>query len=207
MAQQINFYTPILMTPKRYFSAFAMLQALLALALGLLAFAVWAEWSTDKLRREGAVAARAYQAEKQRLTQALAGRPVARDTAALQLELTAARKALQDKQLMLDELAPAADAGGASRAELLHALAQTVPEPVWLTEVRLGEGRVEVAGMTLQPEALRPWLDRLAALPALEGLTLRAVKVERSVTSAGSPDTWTFRVTSGRSGTEPGDKL
>ncbi len=204
MAQQINFYTPILLTPKRYFSAFAMLQALLALALGLVAFSIWAEWSTAKLRGEGAQAARAYQAEKRRLTQALASRPAARDTTALQQELAQARKALQDRQWMLDEWVPSAGSAGASRAELLRTLAQTLPEPVWLTEVRLSEGRVEIAGLTLQPEALRPWLDRLAAQPLWAGMTLSAVKVERSETPAGGPEAWSFRVVSGRAGSDLG---
>jgi len=64
------------------------------------------------------------------------------------------------------------------------------------------DGRVELAGATLQPETLRPWLDRLSAHPALAGQALEAVRVERRDGDAGpGRESWSFRVVSGRSAT------
>ena len=83
---------------------------------------------------------------------------------------------------------------------VLRLLAQTLPASMWLTEVRLTEGRIELSGQTQQPEALRPWLDRLRTEPALAGQSLQALKVERSVVSTGVAETWDFRVVNARKG-------
>ena len=205
MAQQINLYSPILLTPRRYFSALAMVQSVAALAVSLVGFCFWAEAGTDKMRQDGIAATTAYQGDKQRLSKELARRPATKDTTALEQELAQARKLLVERRQLLDELAPTTTPAGSSRAALLRALAQTVPEVVWLTEVKLAEGRLELAGMTLQPEALRPWLDHLATLPAVAGLALRAVKVDRTEANASTAEAWSFRVVSSRNAGGTGD--
>lgn len=200
MAQQINLYSPILLAPRRHFSAGAMVQALAALLAGLAAFTWWADGTTARLQRETAATAAAQQAEKQRLTAELAQRPaVAADTTALTQELAQAQKALAERRQLLDEFAPQ---GG--RASLLRLLAQTVPDSAWLTEVQLAGGRLELAGMALQPETLRPWLDRLAAQPLLPGLALQTLKVERS--DAAGTEAWAFRVVGSRGGAAQGGR-
>jgi Tfp pilus assembly protein PilN len=199
MAQQINLYSPILLTPRRYFSALAMLQALAALALGLLLFAGWTTWSTRQLKAELATSSAAGDRQKQALAAALAARPVLpADPAALQQELAQARSRLAERRALLAELNPPE---GPGHAALLRLLAQTAPASLWLTEVKRSEGRIELAGVAQQPEALRPWLARLAADPLFEGTTLRAVKVERGGAEA-EADTWRFRVVSSRAAGE-----
>ena len=49
MAQQINLYSPILLAPRRYFSALAMVQSLAVLAVGLLALSLWSVNHTQGL--------------------------------------------------------------------------------------------------------------------------------------------------------------
>lgn len=199
MAQQINLYSPILLAPRRYFSALAMVQALAVLVLGLVGLGAWSVHSTLQLRQNLASATNSHEAEKQRLAQRIAQRsPAPKDLTALQQELAQAHQQLAQRQLLLAELSPAADAAGAQRSALLKLLAQTVPAPVWLTQVRMADGRVELEGLTLQPEALQPWLAALSAHAALAGQALRAVKVERREGADG--DAWRFRVLSSRSG-------
>jgi Tfp pilus assembly protein PilN len=199
MAQQINLYSPILLTPRRHFSALAMAQALAALAAGLVAFAAWSTWSTATLKQDVAAAERANDREKQAVAAELARRPaLPTDTAALQQELAAARSALAARQAVRDELAAGRPAAGADHTTLLRLLAQTLPPSMWLTEVRRRPGRLEIAGLTRQPEALRPWLAQLAAHPVAAGLALNAVKVERSADGADAGgEAWSFRVVSG----------
>jgi Tfp pilus assembly protein PilN len=199
MAQQINLYNPILLAPRRYFSALAMVQALGVLALGLALLSAWSVHSTQQLRADLASAIQAEAGEKQRLEVQLAGRPAPpRDTTAIEQELAQALKQLAERQGVLAALSPAVGQAAAQRSALLTLLAQTVPAPVWLTEVRMADGRVELMGMTLQPEALRPWLAALSAHPALAGQSLRAVKVERR--EDGAADAWSFQVLSSRAG-------
>lgn len=197
MAQQINLYTPILLTPRRYFSALAMVRALALLTFGLALLGAWSVLSTWQLRSSLASATQADELEKQSLQAQLARRPAPpKDTTAIEQELAQARKQLADRQGLLAELSPASGLPAAQRSALLKLLAQTVPAPVWLTEVRMADGRVELVGLTLQPEALRPWLALLSGHPALSGQSLRAVKVERRDGADG--DAWGFRVLSSR---------
>lgn len=197
MAQQINLFNPILLTPRRYFSATAMTRALALLLLGLVGLSAWSVRATIGLRANLDSAVAAHEREKLGLTQQLAQRPAPpKDTTAIEQELAAARMHLAQRQGVLAELTGAAADGAVRRSATLRLLAQTVPSAVWLTEVRMGDGRVELAGLTLQPEALRPWLAQLSEHPGLAGQALRAVKVERR--ESGELDAWSFRVLSSR---------
>ena len=102
---------------------------------------------------------------------------------------------------MLAELSRGLVTDGRSHSAWLRLLAQTVPAPVWLTEVKLAENRVELTGATLQPDALRPWLARLGAHPLAAGRSFTALKVERQDAGAASgtaaTETWVFQVASG----------
>jgi uncharacterized membrane protein YqjE len=195
MAQQINLYSPILLQPKRYFSALAMLQALGALLLGLLALGGWVEHRTAQQRQQLATTTTAQSADRQRLQAELAGKPTApKDNSALEQELAQARQAVAERQRLLADLAT--PPAGASRATLLRLIAQTAPSQLWLTEVRLSEGRLELAGISLQPEQLRPWFAQLLAQPALQGLQLRTVVVDATDAAQreGREMSWTFRM-------------
>ena len=72
-----------------------------------------------------------------------------------------------------------------------------------LTRLR---SRLELNGMTLQPEALRPWLAQLAQHPLTAEQRLAAMKLERVATSRPAPagagsvpsgaPTWSFQLVS-----------
>lgn len=196
MAQQINLYSPILLTPKRYFSALAMLQAAAALAAGLVAFGSWTTVTTARLKAEVAASTAATERQKQALAAELAARPpLPADPKALEQELAQAKARLDERRTVLADLAPPE---GPGHAALLRLLARTAPPTLWLTEVRRSEGRIELAGVAEQPEALRPWLATLGADPLFAGSTLRTVKVERGEGEA--RDTWRFRIVTSRTG-------
>ena len=199
MAHQINLHSPILLQPLRHFSALAMAQALAALLVGLLLLSAWASHSTTRLRDELSSTTAAHRSELQHLQATLGQRPApVKDTTALEQELAQAALALATRRQLLDDLAgPGAEA---SRAAVLRRLAQTAPERLWLTEVRLADRRLELAGVTLQPEALRPWLDTLMQDSVFAGLAVRSVAVESAEpTAAGAA--WAFRVVAQRGDT------
>jgi len=204
MAQQINLYSPILMAQKRYFSAMAMAQSLAVLVAGLGLLGLWSVLTTATLRHELALSGTTYEGERQRLGAALASRPVVdKDASALMQELAQAERELAERQRLLDQLAPPASEAN-RRSELLRWIARTVPAPIWLSEVRLFEGRLTLTGHTLQPEALRPWLAQLAEQPSLAGQKLYAVKVEHSDSAAAAgADSWSFQVASSRAEGDP----
>lgn len=201
MAQQINLFSPILLAPKRYFSARAMLRSLLVFALLLAATGAWMIGNSSTLRRDLQSSLQAQSAERARLTQALAA-PAATSGPALAQELTQAEQTLAARRALLDELSRGRLVAGRSHAAVLRMVAQTVPASVWLTDVRLVAGRLDLSGKTLQPEALRPWLVQLAQHPVTAGQQLAAVKLERVVAAAGSEasaaagEQWTFQLVS-----------
>jgi Tfp pilus assembly protein PilN len=193
MPQQINLHSPILLAPKRYFSALAMLQAGTAFAVGLLALCAWTLHSTQALRRDLASAGAAHAAEQQRLAAALAAHPAAGDDSALRQELAAEEALLARRMRQRDALVQGLARDGQSHSAWLTLLAQTAPAAVWLTEVKLGARGVQVSGSTRQPESLRPWLQALSTHPMAAGHGFAALQVERS-TSDGGAELWNFQV-------------
>jgi Tfp pilus assembly protein PilN len=211
MAQQINLLTPILLAPKRYFSALTLLQATGLLLVAGLAAALWLqqrERSADA--RHQALLAQ-YATERQQLTVAQAGLPAPLDAATVQQQLLPLTAGNADLRALLKVLG--VSAAGQHHSDLLALVANTLPESAWLSELRYTPGRVELVGGTLDTAVLRPWLARLAAHPLLAGQELAALRVERlgapgtqaggdALLSRGSPlmasslPVWSFRVVS-----------
>lgn len=196
MAQQINLHSPILLAPKRYFSALAMVQALSALAVGLTGLCAWTLHSTQTLRRDLLSASAAHDMERQRLSSALAQRAApAADSAVLQ-EVALEEKLLAQRLRLRDGLTQGLAREGHSHSAWLRLLAQTVPGAVWLTEVKLGDKGVQISGQTRQPEALRPWLQTLSGHQLAGGHSFAALQVERGTAASGS-ELWSFQVAGG----------
>ncbi len=181
MAQQINLYSPILLSTKRYLSAVAMAQGLAAIAIGAAALCIWTTFQTRELRRDLLQTERNLASEKQQLTAAIALSPsLNTNTTALEQNLKALGQTLAQRQLTLDELTRGTVREGHSHSAMLRLVASTVPAPVWLTDVSLATGKLEISGLTLDPAALRPWIARLSADPQLAGRQLATVHVERT---------------------------
>ncbi len=182
MPQQINLFTPILLTQKRYFSSRSMTLALLAfLVLGgsLCAFSVWSlNVSSEALKRE----LTARTSERESLQTALKARaamsPASVDAVLKDLKLSEAE--LQQRQALLDDLRRGLVPLGGGHAARMQLVAQTIPSTVWITEILADERQLEVHGFTTQPSTLNEWLARLGQSPLLVGQTLSAVKVEQS---------------------------
>ena len=196
MAQQINLHSPILLAPRRYFSALAMVQALAALAVGLAGLCAWTLNSTQTLKRDLQSASAAHGAERQRLSGMLAQRPARASDSAILQEVAAEERLLAERRRQRDGQMQGLALEGRSHSAWLRLLAQTVPGPVWLTEVKLGDKGVQISGQTRQPEALRPWLVTLSGHPLAGGHAFAAVQVERGTAASGN-ELWSFQVAGG----------
>ncbi len=180
MPQQINLLTPILLAPKRYFSALTLLQATGVMLLGGLAAALWLQHRDRRAEADHRTLLAQYATERQALQVARAGLPTPQDPATLQQQLeplengNAARRAL-----LLTLGGEGGTAPGRRHSDLLALVARSLPEAAWLSELRYAPGRVELVGGTLDTAVLRPWLTQLAAHPLLAGQELSALRVER----------------------------
>jgi len=211
MAQQINLHSPILLSTKRYFSALAMAKGLVAIAIGAAALCAWMTIQTQALRKDLLATERSNVSEKQLLMNAIAINPaLGTSTTALEQNLKALEQTSARRREALAELTRGTVREGRSHSALLRLVANTVPQPVWLTEVNGAAGRLEISGMTLDPSVLRPWIAQLAADPQLAGQQLATVHVERAnplapgaVRPIGVPalnrnlEAWAFTIASG----------
>lgn len=214
MAQQINLLTPILLAPRRYFSAQALLQATgLLLAVGLVA-ALWLQQHERRTEAEHQALLAQYAAERQSLLVARAALPPPQDAAAVQQQLLPLEAGNAERLALLGTLGT--DSGGKPgqrHSDLLALVARSLPEAAWLNELRYAPGRVELVGGTLDTAVLRPWLTQLGTHPLLAGQVLSALRVDRvgapaaeagnhPLLASGSPlagatlPVWAFRVVS-----------
>ena len=215
MAQQINLLTPILLAPKRYFSALTLLQATGLLVAAGVVGALWLQQRDQRQEQDHQARLAQYAAERQQLSVASAGLPPPLDANALQQQLQALEAGNAQRQALLKSLgADGSRATGQRHSDLLALIGRTLPEAAWVTELRYAPGRVELAGGTLDTAVLRPWLGQLSGSPLLAGQELSALRVERLGTpvseSGNAPlferspalaqsrlPVWTFRVVSG----------
>ena len=188
MPQQINLCTPVLLQQKRYFSAQTLLQTLAIFAVlggGLAAYGVWSLQSA-KLALQATSAARAPELES--LRTALANHDLGSESSGpgLERQLQAERAQLKERQTTLAELRRGLMAPGQGHSARLQWVAQSIPDQVWVTQVRGDALQLEVAGFTEEPMALNDWVARLAQSPLLHGQQLTGVKVERAELATGA---------------------
>lgn len=179
MAQQINLLTPILLAPRRHFSAQTLLQAsalLLAVGLGT---ALWLQQRSRAAEAEHQALLARYAAERQQLTAARANLPAPQDAGSLQQQLQALETGNAQRRALLQSLAGSDTAAGQRHSDLLALVARSLPPSAWLGELRYTPGRLELSGGTLNTAVLRPWLAQLSAHPVLTGQQLAALRVER----------------------------
>ena len=173
MPQQINLFHPVLLAPRKHFPALAMAQALALWSVGLAALAGWTLSRTATLHDEVTATAAQQATERQQLQAALSTRETHGEPAVLQQELAALDARIAERRRALDELGGAGP--GASPTPLLLQLTQSVPAPVWLTDIRWVPGQLSLAGHTMQPEALQTWL---ASLGPPSGLSVQRAEGE-----------------------------
>lgn len=178
MAQQINLLTPILLKPRRHFTAAAMVQALALILFGSLVLAAWITSRADQRRTEFQQSLQALQAEQAALNRSLTSLPGATDLKAIEAQIATLKQQQQSQAELLQSLASGHQPAGRRHSDLLGLLADTVPSSVWLQSLRWQSGQLELSGGTLDPAALRSWLAQLQSQPLLHKVALAEVKIE-----------------------------
>ena len=180
MPQQINLLTPLLLTPRRQFSATAMLRwASGALLLALLVV-LWALWQTRALAQQSQSLTQAETQQREALVKQIAAMPASADVDAIRQQIDALALQLAREERVLQSLAPGVRPVGERHSDVLALLGRSAPASLWLTELRWRNGELELKGQTLEPPALQVWVEALSRQGALKGLKLQVVKVERT---------------------------
>jgi Tfp pilus assembly protein PilN len=183
MPQQINLATPVLLSQKRYFSAQTMVIAMGVFAVFGAAMSGGLVWSL-KTSSDGftqTMASQTLEVESLKAAIQLSKASAAPADAALIQELQSKRKAVSQKEQLLAALKEGMFVPGEGHSDRLLWVARSIPQPVWVTQVKADSSRLEVSGFTLEPAALNAWVERLADSPLMRGLKLASVKVESTV--------------------------
>lgn len=182
MAQQINLCTPILLTQKRYFSANTMAVALAVfLVLGVALCAAWV-WNLQRgvaAFRESSTG-QARELESLKLAMESRRASAAPADPALLAQLQERRTTIAQREQLQQALQQGMFRPGWGHSDRLTWVARSIPDPVWITEVKMDGTRFEVTGFTLEPSALNEWVDKLAVSPLMQGLRLATVKVDNA---------------------------
>lgn len=179
MAQQINLHRPILLKPKLLFSATAIAQATAVFSIAVVLGCIWVSARVKSFKQDSLDTEQRYTQERDRLVAALALLPASgSDVNALQQQLKSLQDALDQQRLSFKDRNLGRTIGDRRYSALLKLVADTVPPPIWITEMTMSIERLEITGMTLDPNALQAWSKHLSAHPLLQGLRLAAVKVE-----------------------------
>lgn len=207
MPQQINLCTPLLLAPKRYFSAQTMVQALavfVVLGGGLCAAWIWNlnRSTADMAQLRASQATELASLQSALLANAASAAPLSPE---LQAQVQSLRSQVQAQEKVLLALQEGRLVLGAAHSDRLALVSRSIPGPVWLTAVTADATRFEVTGYTLEPAALNEWVNRLAFSPLMQGLRLATVKVqsarlakataEATATPAGR-EAWSFTLVS-----------
>lgn len=180
MAQQINLCTPILLTPKRYFSANTMAATVgVFVVLGSALCGAWV-WNLEQASQTFRQAMTTQAQELASLKAAIEltkARAAPADTA-LTDQLQGLRIAVTQRTQLRDALKQGLFEPGWGHSDRLALIARTIPSQAWITEVKMEGTRLEVLGYTLETTALTEWVDKLAVAPLTQGLKLGTVKVE-----------------------------
>jgi len=181
MPQQINLYTPVLLSQQRYFSARVMAQLLAVLAVLGAALCLY---EVTRLQRQSDGIRQTLKTQKTTL-EGLRVTTRQRQVAAIPAELAVAqdlvlrRAELQRLEGTLTDLQQGVFRPGEGHAARLALVARSIPASAWVTLVKAEAGRFELSGFTFDPAALNLWIDQLAASPLLTGQRLAAVNVTK----------------------------
>ncbi|MEI8157336.1 MAG: PilN domain-containing protein [Burkholderiales bacterium] len=182
MAQQINLSTPILLAQKRYFSANTMAIGLGAfLVLGGVLSAAWV-WNFDRgiATFNQSMAAQAQEVDSLKAAIERSKANAAPVNPALLEQLQRVRNTVAQREKLQAALQEGMFRQGWGHSDRLTWVARSIPDVVWLTDVKMDGSRFEVTGFTLEPAALNEWVDKLAVSPLMQGLKLATVKVENA---------------------------
>ncbi len=182
MPQQINLCTPILLKPKRYFSAQTMAQALAVFVVvggGLCGAWVWSlEQASDGLRQ--VIQTQGQEMDRLKAAMAANAASAAPLDPALQTQLQDMRGQVVAQEKVLKAMQQGRMVPGAAHSDRLILVSRSIPAQVWVTGVDADSSRLEVTGYTLEPSALNDWVGRLGASPLMQGLKLATVKVQNA---------------------------
>ena len=185
MPQQINLCTADFRPVKNRFGArFLLLMLLGALVVCSVAAAAWV-WKAQASNATMLQTAVAHDAEIAGLKAAIEKSRAAAAPAdgALLAQLEERRATVKRREVLVEAVQEGVFKPGRGHSDRLLLLSRSIPPKVWIADVKVDQGRFDVAGFTLEPDALNEWVRKLAVHPLMNNLKLTDVSVENKTTT------------------------
>lgn len=178
MQQQINLFQPVFRREAKVFSARALAQVLVLALILAVAGSALLQLQLGRHSATRDLLAGQYNSLDSQL-QVLETRADPAELAAFDARIQALETRLADGTAELADLQTQLLAHDAGFAALLEALARHPQQDLWLTAIRVQDGELELAGITLDPERLPAYLAELNTDPTLTRWALTTVQLER----------------------------
>lgn len=181
MSQQINLFNPAFVRRRKHFSLPAMLQGLVLVAAGSLAFYGYALYQVDQLEKQTGEIAKRYQAEQSRLMRHAAEFSPQQAAQALQEEVRRLEKQLAEQAELLEVIKSGAIGNTSGYSEYMRAFSRQVAEGLWLTGFSItgDAAQISLSGAVLNPELLPAYIQRLSKESVMHGRTFATLQMRQ----------------------------
>ncbi|MBI4937715.1 MAG: PilN domain-containing protein [Nitrosomonadales bacterium] len=187
MSQQINLYNPVFLKRKKYFSAFAMLQALLLIAFGSALFYAYAAYQVRLLAKQHDETGKRYTAEQLKLARYTAEFSPQQAGQLLEEELKSAEARAAAQRELIDTLKSGATGNTTGYSEYMRAFARQAVNGLWLTGFNItgDAAQISMSGAVLSPELLPVYVQRLGGEKVMRGKTFASLQMRQPRTENG----------------------
>lgn len=179
MKQQVNLYQPVLVIKKQYLTLTRLLWSWLVIVVMLLAIAAVFQQQHQQLNAGLTEQRQALDRQLQEaglFQQALQQR---QPSQTLQQQYQQLQSSVEQKRQLLSYLAGQQHQASQFYSPVLQHLQQIDSEPIWLTTFSLRQQYSSFEGITLQPEAVPLWLEKLRALGYFSGQKFGVIELQQ----------------------------
>lgn len=209
MSQQVNLYSPIFRRQKKYFSAAAMLQSVLAVLLGVAALSLYARMQVQSFENQSRSSQDALKRATAQLRAAAEEVTGEDKVKAIEAKIKEADSRLAERRQLVEALDRLTGARQQDYSEYLRAFARQTLDGVWLRAIRLDQDQdvLSITGRALRAELVPAYIDHLRKEPLFKGrgfnrLDISAVKQvpESGKDKAAAPGAVEFSLSSSQDG-------
>ena len=181
MSQQINLFNPAFRKQKKHFSALAMLQALVLIALGSALFYGYATYQVKLLAKQSDETGKRYAAEQLRLTRYTAEFSPQQSGQMLEEELKQAEAKATTQRELIETLKSGVIGNTTGYSEYMHAFARQAVGGLWLTGfVIIGDAaQISLSGAVLSPELVPSYIQKLGQEKVMRGKSFAALQMRQ----------------------------
>lgn len=179
MSQQINLFDPVFLKQKKYFSAVAMLQALVLVVAGMLVLYAFELRQTREFEKLRADTERQAAERRDQLTRFAKEFSVQGTSKELEAEVVRLEAQLRKRAELFNELKTGVSANVEGFSPYLTALARQTTSGVWLTgvSIRGKSNDLVIKGRVLSADLLAGYVRSLNREPALAGRAVAGLQM------------------------------